>query len=106
MAACDCTKQVSWICAFLFDILHPFEGPSEFRMDNKSAISIAEGENVKARSKHIYRRFHFIREQLQQGNLHISYIPTTEMCADFLTKPLGPTAIIHALKLNHMKTIA
>lgn len=106
MAACDCAKQVSWIRSFLFDIHHPFEGPTDFRMDNTSAISIAEGESVKARSKHIDRRFHFIREQLQQGKLHISYIPTAEMCADFLTKPLGPTAIVHALKLDHMEDIA
>lgn len=82
------------------------EGPSDFQMDNTSAISIAKGENVKARSKHIDRRFHFIREQLQQGKLRISYIPTVEMCADFLTKPLGPTAITHAINLNHMKNIA
>lgn len=106
MAACDCAKQMSWIRAFLFDIHHPFDGPSEFRMDNTSAISIAEGESVKARSKHINWRFHFIRKQIQQGKLPISYIPTAQMCADFLTKPLGPTAILHALKLNHMKNIA
>lgn len=106
MAACDCAKQMAWIRGFLFDIHHPIDGPSEFRMDNTSAISIAEGESVKTRSKHIDRRFHFIREQLQQGKLRVSYIPTTEMCADFLTKPLGPTAITHALGLNHMKNVA
>lgn len=106
MAGCDCAKQLAWLRAFLFDIHHPCDGPSDFRMDNTSAISIAEGESVKTRSKHIDRRFHFIREQLQQGKLRISYIPTTEMCADFLTKALGPMGIKHALSLNHMKNVA
>lgn len=47
MASCDCAKQASWIRAFLFDIHHPFEGPSEFRMNNPSAIAIAHEESIK-----------------------------------------------------------
>lgn len=106
MAACECAKQLSWVRAFLFDIHHPIEGPSNFRMDNTSAISIADGESIKARSKHIDRSFHFIREHIRQGKLHVTYIPTSEMCADFLTKSLGPSAIKDALQLNHMEDIA
>lgn len=106
MAACSCAKQMAWVRAFLFNVHHPVEGPSPFLMDNTSAISIAVGESIKARSKHINRRFHFIREQVQGVSICIKYIPIAEMCADCLTKPLGSTSVTHALKLNHMEDIA
>lgn len=106
MAACECAKQMAWLRSFLFDIHHPVDGPSPFMMDNTSAIAIGEGESIKTRSKHIDRRFHFLREQIQQGFLYVKYISTTEMCADFLTKPLGSTAMKHAIQLNHMMEIA
>lgn len=81
-----------------------FETPTAlpFFVDNKSAIDTATGESLNRRSKHIDRRFHFIREQSQAGLLDIRHIPTEEILADHLTKPLGPTGIKHALLLNNL----
>lgn len=102
MAACECAEHLSWVRSFMFDIFFPMEHPTPFFVDNTSAISIATGDGIKARSKHIDRRFHFIRDQLQQGLLEIEYISTSLMKADFLTKSLGPTGMHHALGLNKM----
>lgn len=102
MAAAECAKHLFWVKAFLFDVMNPIPGAIPFYVDNKSAIDTAVGDSINRRSKHIDRRYHFIREQVQAGVLNVSHIPTEEMLADHLTKPLGPSGIRHALGLNLM----
>lgn len=102
MAACEGAKFASWMRSFLFDIFQPIEGPLPFMIDNTSAIDIATGDGIKSKLKHIDRRFHYIRDQINLGLLHVKYVPTEEMRADFLTKALGPNAIKHALLINKM----
>ena len=41
--------------------------------------------------KHIDIQHHYIREVLEEGKVTLTYCPTEEMCADFLTKELGAT---------------
>lgn len=102
MAASECAKLMSWVRTFFFDIMYPIVSPSSFFVDNTSAIACANNESIKSRSKHIDRRYHFIREQIQAGSLEVHHVPTTEMLADFLTKPLGPQGIDHAMKINNI----
>ena len=33
-------------------------------------------------------RYFFLTDQIQKGNVTVEYCPTTEMIADFMTKPL------------------
>lgn len=86
MAACEGAKFASWIRSFLFDIFQQVEGAIPFFIDNTSAIDIATGDGIKAKSKHIDRRFHYLRDQINLGLLHVQYISTVDMKADFLTK--------------------
>ena len=58
--------------------------------DNKSAIILSEngkGSSGK-RTRALNIRFFFIHDQINQGNLRVVYCPTTDMRADYLTKPL------------------
>jgi len=57
--------------------------------DNQGAIKLSENPKHHSRSKHIDVKFHFIREASQQGLIRLVYIPTTDMVADILTKPLA-----------------
>lgn len=41
------------------------------------------------RSKHIRRRFHFIRECVENEQVEVEHIPGSEQKADILTKSLG-----------------
>ena len=54
--------------------------------DNKAAIKMAENSSNSKRTVHLDRRAHYIRSQVNQGNLQLDYCPTTLMQADALTK--------------------
>jgi hypothetical protein len=61
--------------------------------DNQAAISLAENPMVQARSKHIDIQHHFVRDRISRGEISLSYIPTSLMVADMLTKALDPIKI-------------
>jgi len=60
----------------------------ELRVDSKSAIDLAKNPVAHGRSKHIETRFHFLRDQVNKGNLEVVHCKTEEQVADLLTKPL------------------
>jgi hypothetical protein len=44
------------------------------------------------RSMHIDISYHFIRDLAEKGDLRVDYIPTVDMVADGMTKPLQRVA--------------
>ena len=57
--------------------------------DNQSAISLAKHPQFHGRTKHVAIKYHFIREQFENGTIKLSYCPTSEMVADMFTKGLS-----------------
>jgi hypothetical protein len=57
--------------------------------DNQSAIKTSQNRIHNNRSKHIDLRHHFIRKQVEEKNIQVKYIPTTDQTADIFTKPLA-----------------
>lgn len=58
-------------------------------MDNKSAISLTKNPVFHGRSKHIHRRYHFIRECVERGQVDVEHVSGEKQKADILTKGLG-----------------
>jgi hypothetical protein len=58
-------------------------------IDNKSAIALTKNPVFHGRSKHIHRRYHFIRECVETGQIEVEHVPGNEQKADILTKALG-----------------
>jgi len=102
MAASEAARHLSWVRDFLFDIFHQQTAPTSFFIDSTSAVAVITEQAIKKRSKHIDRRYHHIREQHQDGKIEIIRIPTTEMLADFLTKPLARVLLQKAVDDNKM----
>jgi hypothetical protein len=61
-------------------------------IDNKGAINLTTVISGMKCSKHINIYFHFTRDMAEQGIILIRQIPTTDMVADGLTKPLATDA--------------
>ena len=54
-----------------------------------STIRMAEnGSSASRRTRHINVRYFFIKERIDSGEIRVSYLPTEEMIADLLTKPI------------------
>jgi len=58
--------------------------------DNKSAILLEKNGKASSyrRTKHINIRYFFVTDRYKRGEIEIEFCPTTEMRADFFTKPL------------------
>ena len=57
--------------------------------DNQSAIAMTKNPQFHGRAKRIDIKYHFLREQVNAGNVKLQYCPTNEMTADMFTKPLS-----------------
>nr|GEZ26664.1 hypothetical protein [Tanacetum cinerariifolium] len=57
--------------------------------DNKSAIALCCNNVQHSRSKHIDIRYHFIKEQVEQGVIELYIVNTEYQLADLFTKALG-----------------
>ena len=64
--------------------------------DNQSAMKIIMNgkKSCSANMKHIDNRFCWFKDRLEMENIKIQYCPTTQMVADFFTKPLQGTQFI------------
>ena len=58
--------------------------------DNKSTILLQENGRKSAgkRSRALNMRYFFLTDQVEKGNLRITYCPIDNMTADYMTKPL------------------
>lgn len=62
---------------------------------NKSYISLAKNPVLNGRSKHINTKFHFQRNQVQNGVLEVIECSTQKQLADMLTKTVKTEHFIH-----------
>lgn len=62
--------------------------------DNQAAQNLATNPIIKARSKHIDIKQHFIREAVINHDVKLVYCPTENMVADVLTKSLSGQKLI------------
>ena len=66
-----------------------FVRPIDLFSDSKGAIAMTYNPVQRAASKHVDLADHYAREQQEHGTITISYVPTKDMIADTLTKPLA-----------------
>ena len=89
MAATEAAKQAIWLQDLLSEIIgKPCERVVIY-IDNKSAIALTKNPVFHGRSKHIHRRYHFIRECVDNNLIEVHHIAGSEQRADILTKALA-----------------
>ncbi|CAL8169979.1 unnamed protein product [Prunus armeniaca] len=88
ISAAEATTQAIWLKFVLEDFGELQAEATPLQCDNTSAISITKNPVFHQRTKHIDRRYHFIKDALQQGIVDLVYCPTKEQVADIFTKAL------------------
>ena len=61
--------------------------------DNTGCIQVSKDPVQHWKLKHIDTKYHFIRDNIQEGNVQVKYIDTKWNLADMLTKPVGKQVI-------------
>ncbi|CAL9010595.1 unnamed protein product [Prunus brigantina] len=89
MSAAEATTQAVWLRFVLSDFGEEQVEPTQLLCDNTSAIAISKNPVHHHKTRHINRRFHFIRDALQNGEIDLLYCKTEEQLADIFTKPLA-----------------
>ncbi|GJT65539.1 retrovirus-related pol polyprotein from transposon TNT 1-94 [Tanacetum coccineum] len=88
IALSGCCAQVLWMRSQLTDYGLGFNKIPMY-CDNKSAIALCCNNVQHSRSKHIDIRFHFIKEQVENGVVELYFVNTEYQLADIFTKALG-----------------
>jgi hypothetical protein len=61
--------------------------------DNQSAIAYSQNALVIEKTKRIGMKWHFLKDHAEQGTIQLRYLPTDQMVANMLTKPLPRPAL-------------
>lgn len=89
MAVTEAAKQAIWLQELFAEVVGRKSKRVTIRINNKSAIALTKNPVFHGRSKHIHRRFHFIRECVENEQIEVKHVPGIEQNADILTKSLG-----------------
>ncbi|GJT69177.1 retrovirus-related pol polyprotein from transposon TNT 1-94 [Tanacetum coccineum] len=87
IAMSGCCAQILWMGSQLTDYGLGFNKILMY-CDNKSAIALCCNNVQHSRSKHIDIRFHFIKEQVENGVLELYFVNTEYQLADIFSKAL------------------
>ena len=83
----NATAEVMWLLNLLQELGLPSLKPTLF-CDNIGTTYLCSNPVFHSRMKHIAMDYHFVRQQVQLGKLHVAHISTRDQLADILTKPL------------------
>ena len=91
MAATEAAKQAIWLQELLSETVGEESKRVVIKVDNRSAIALTKNPVFHGRSKHIHRRFHCIRECVENEQVEAEHVPGNEHKTSILTKSLGRT---------------
>ena len=89
MAATEAAKQAIWLQELLAEVLEKLNEKVVIRIDNKFAIALTKNPVFHEHSKHIHKRYHFIRECIDNDQVMVEHVAGNLQKADILTKALG-----------------
>ncbi|GJX82949.1 retrotransposon protein, putative, ty1-copia subclass [Tanacetum coccineum] len=90
MAASEAAMEAVWIRKFVGDlgVMPSIKKPINMYCDNSVAIIFANDSGVMKGARHFLRRYHYVREQVESGEIKILKVHTDDNLADPFTKAL------------------
>ena len=107
MALSICVKEGLWISQLLRDLgftmfigdslkqvniiedeVYKSASPTQIKGDNQAALALVGNKHIHDRSKYIDVNYYNIRDLYERNLIIVSFVPSADMVADGLTKPL------------------
>nr|GEZ18703.1 hypothetical protein [Tanacetum cinerariifolium] len=88
IALSGCCAQILWMRSQLLDYGLAFNKIPMY-CDNKSAIALCCNNAQHSQYKHIHIKYHFIKEQVENGVIELYFVNIDYQLADLFTKALG-----------------
>ncbi|KAK2578631.1 hypothetical protein KPH14_003657 [Odynerus spinipes] len=91
IAICEGVRELKWISGLLNSLgMEEYtKPPIVINSDSTSAINWIQRNNITNRTKHIERKYYFVRDELKKGSIRLSHVSSEDMEADFVTKSLN-----------------
>ena len=105
MGMTEAMKEAIWLQGLLDD-LGVEQALLKINCDSMSAIYLARNQVYHARTKRIDVRYHFVRDILEEGDIKLLKIHTSENPADMLTKVVSGVKFAHSKALLHVLQVA
>ncbi|SOV08820.1 uncharacterized protein UDID_17752 [Ustilago sp. UG-2017a] len=102
IAAMEATREVLFLKQLLRSIGIATGTPTVYS-DNTGCIQVSKDPAQHWKLKHIDTKYHFVRNNVQEGRVQIKYVDTTRNLADVLTKPIGRQAMQQARSGLHLQ---
>lgn len=92
IAANEAGSDGVWYRHFMSELGLPPSAPTPLWLDNQSAIRVAKNPEHHSCMCHLLVKFHWLRDQVDEGTFEVGYVETGLMRSDGLTKPLETSA--------------
>ncbi|GJS50521.1 hypothetical protein Tco_0623883 [Tanacetum coccineum] len=91
IAACEASKEAIWMKNFIGDlgVVPTVQDPIEIFCDNESAVALTKEPKDHRKSKHIDRKYHFVRSKVAEGHVIVKDVRSEDNSADPFTKALA-----------------
>jgi ketol-acid reductoisomerase len=86
MAMSEAVKEVKFIYYLLRDIGIEVKLPIIVKTENFGAMFMAQNSSSGVRTRHVDTRYHFVRENLEDGIIKIEFIKSVESQSNIFTK--------------------
>jgi hypothetical protein len=88
-----CAKEAAWLVRLLHQLNYVGDdaAPLQLYGDNQPSIDLVASEGHHERTKHVDIYYYYIKDAVKDGKIKLTHVPTAEMAADGLTKPLDKT---------------
>lgn len=96
MSMVSAIQECKWLKQFLEEIFEIKESVTIY-CDNKGALQVLLNNSYSPRTKHMDIKDKFIREKINDGEINVRYMETSEMPADILTKAVPNSKIMKHL---------
>jgi len=88
VAAHDASKEIVWVRGLLEEIGIAQYIPTMLHCDNAAAAKLITNAMFHRRTKHINKKFHYVRQVHEEGKLEIRQVVSEDQLADIFTKTL------------------